>query len=96
MERDFLINLVINLGILLILIISFTFLSSYFYNMKSRNCNSIMNADYNVATDEVSSCMKFRNFPIVNFWIPYWLTFTLIYVFLTLIQWLFFLMLDPY
>ena len=39
----------------------------YFYEMKETNCESIMNSDYVNPTDDVANCIKFYNYPFVNF-----------------------------
>jgi hypothetical protein len=60
-----------------LIIISFILLSPLFYNMKVNNCNSILNSDYEVATNSVVDCYKFNNYPILTFLSNYFLHFLL-------------------
>ena len=50
-----------------LLVIAMVFFTIYTYHMKDVNCQTILNSTYNVATEDVSACYKFYNFPI--FWI---------------------------
>ena len=63
----------INILLVVVVLICFIGLKDYFYDMRANNCNDILNSEYGVSTDEVSSCIRFQNYPIYNYWLSYWM-----------------------
>ena len=53
------------------------------YPMKVHNCDDIMVRRYDVATEDVADCIKFRNYPFWNFYFEWMILF----VFLQILYW---------
>jgi len=80
------IHIVINLIILCMLIIGAIFLYTPLLNMKVKNCNSVLSVDYEVGTDEVTSCLRFQNYPFMYFGLKYIVIIPLIWICISLLQ----------
>jgi len=73
------------LAVVMCLVLSaiyFSLVVGVWYPMKAHNCDDIMVRRYDVATEDVSNCIKFRNYPFWNFyfvWIILWVILQIIY-----------------
>lgn len=79
-------NLIVNLLIFILLLSTAVLNYNYFYNMKLKNCQSIVSSDYHVSTEDVSGCYRFYNYPFWEFTFYYYILWGILHIIIFAIQ----------
>ena len=89
-----LINVLISVLLLSICLGSALATQDYFYDMKVKNCNSILDLEYKVGTEGVKECLEFQNYPTYNFYVPHYLMWGFLWIWFLVLQIIIFMIMN--
>ncbi len=96
MEKYIKINIVLNVGFLILILVSSILLFDFFYNMKVENCKDITGSEYEVSTQSVTSCIRFNNYPVYEYVVPYYLATFCMYFLISFVQVIIYMIKDMF